>query len=793
MPLGPGDVHGYGFGPFRVDLTTGQLWNNGTRLKLQEQPFQLLVALLEHPGEVVSREDLQHRLWPADTFGDFEQGLNVAVQKLRVALGDSAEHPSYVETLARRGYRFTAPVEVVNGQVAANGVAVLAPATVETSPAVRPGVRRWLFAGAALAIVAFAAGVFTWLSRPTPVNFPKRGWVLIAKFENRTGETIFDDTVEYALERELSNSRFVNVAPPERVGDVLALMRKPRDTRLDASLACEVALRDRNVQVLLTGRTEKLGASYVISASLVQPSSGAALSSFREEAVSQDAVLVAVNRLSRRVREDLGEAPARFRENLPALEKATTPSLRALQVYSRGMAFVNQHKWNGAAQLFEQALAVDPDFASAHIYLAHCYSNLEKHKEAAPHYQQALGLADTTTDRERYFIIASYHERFAENRFVENYEKAIQSYEVLVRLYPDHYWAVNNLALTLDQVGRSREAVPYFVARAELRPNDLDSTYDAWWALRRFNRDPVQAERLLARARRLASAPNVREVFPMSWVELQFSLVDEQLQRGEFGQALQETDRLAGTLEAQSGSVRAEFIASLGDRYLALGRLHEAEKYIRQSLGGRQYLRLAELADFRGDDQVMRYYLQKLIAARGPGGPATAARLARAGLRSDSEKLVSTLASKGNSTCRVQYAKGELALARGQTLKAVQLLQGSFESCWQNRDHYSVLVSEALARALVRQGNVPAAVEVLQQGSSEYVGAGQPAVLPHQKYRLLQLYRKLGREADASRVEADIRKLLAVADPDHPILLALDEHLPNSNLRPPANSPQAAR
>jgi len=788
MPLGPGDVYGYGFGPFRVDLTTGQLWNNGTRLKLQEQPFQLLVALLEHPGEVVSREDLQNRLWPADTFGDFEQGLNVAVQKLRVALGDSPEHPSYVETLARRGYRLIVPVQVVNGDGVTNGLAPPVPALVDTAPASGWAVRRGLLAGTALAVVALAAGVFTWLSRPTPVNFPKRGWVLIAKFENRTSETIFDDTVEYALERELSNSRFVNVTPPERVGDVLALMRKPRDTRLDASLAREVALRDGNVHVVLNGRTERLGSAYVLSAAVIDPATGGTLRSFSEQAASEQAVLGAVRRLSNEVRDSLGEELSPVRKDLRALERATTPSLRALQHYSKGVAFVNQYEWRAAANLFEQALAVDPDFASAHIYLAHCYSNLSEPEKASPHYQRAFQSAGTTSDPERYFILASYYERFA-----EDYEKAIQSYEVLVRLYPDHYWAVNNLALTLDQVGRSREAVPYFVARAELRPNDFDSTYDAWWALRRFNRDPVQAERLLARARRLASAPNVREVFPMSWVELQFSLVDEQLQRGEFGQALQETDRLAGTLETQSGSVRAEFIASLGDRYLALGRLREAEKYIRQSLEGRQYLRLAELADFRGDDQAMRYYLQKLIGAHGPMGPATAARLARAGLRSNSEELVSKLASKGNSPCSVQYANSELALARGETLKAVQLLQGTLEPCWQNRDHYSVLVSEALARALVRQGNVPAAVEVLQQGSSEYIDAGQLAVLPRQKYRLLQLYRRLGREGDARRVEADIRRLLAVADSDHPILLALDGRLPQGRLRPPSTLPQAAR
>src|SRR5215467_1532968 len=99
------------FGIFDVDLRAGQLRRNGVKVRLQEQPFQVLAILLERPGEVVTREDLHARLWPADTFVDFDHGLNAAVKRLRDALGDSADNPRFVETLARRGYRFLAPVE----------------------------------------------------------------------------------------------------------------------------------------------------------------------------------------------------------------------------------------------------------------------------------------------------------------------------------------------------------------------------------------------------------------------------------------------------------------------------------------------------------------------------------------------------------------------------------------------------------------------------------------------------------------------------------------------------------
>ena len=98
------------FGTFEADLESGELRRHGTRLKLQDQPFQLLAMFLERPGEVVTREAVRERLWPADTFVDFDHSLNSAIKKLRQALGDSAENPRFVETLARRGYRFIAPV-----------------------------------------------------------------------------------------------------------------------------------------------------------------------------------------------------------------------------------------------------------------------------------------------------------------------------------------------------------------------------------------------------------------------------------------------------------------------------------------------------------------------------------------------------------------------------------------------------------------------------------------------------------------------------------------------------------
>ena len=115
------------FGAFELKTDTGEMRKHGTKIRLQGKPLHVLQALLERPGEIVSREELRDKLWAADTFVDFESGLNTAVNRLRLALGDSADHPRYVETLARNGYRFMAPVSENTGAVSNESEAPLAP------------------------------------------------------------------------------------------------------------------------------------------------------------------------------------------------------------------------------------------------------------------------------------------------------------------------------------------------------------------------------------------------------------------------------------------------------------------------------------------------------------------------------------------------------------------------------------------------------------------------------------------------------------------------------------------
>jgi cholera toxin transcriptional activator len=140
MPTFPGNHPGRvaRFGLFELDLAAGELRKNGKKLRLQEQPFQVLALLLERAGEVVTREDLRQKLWPADTFVDFDHSLNTAVNKLRETLGDSASSPRYIETLARRGYRFIAPVQNIVGTSAAEKDHVVTAASAVQPSAARP-------------------------------------------------------------------------------------------------------------------------------------------------------------------------------------------------------------------------------------------------------------------------------------------------------------------------------------------------------------------------------------------------------------------------------------------------------------------------------------------------------------------------------------------------------------------------------------------------------------------------------------------------------------------------------
>lgn len=802
------------FGIFELDSESCELRKAGALVKLQPQPCKVLALLASRPAQLVTRQEIQEQIWGNETFVDFESGLNYCVKQIRVALGDDAEIPRFIETLPKRGYRFIAVVkqgnhegpasadlsgsrrpaglapaapppisssdsaQIITGGVTRRAISALVGAVVEARQA-RARLRTWGLAVAGATIIsAMALGVSLRLMRSPSLAFQQRDWVLITSFDNRTGERVFDGTLEYALERELSNSTFVNVVPRERINDALFLMKRPTTTPIDRTVGREICLRDGGIRALLTGRVEKLDTTYLLSAEIVNPVNGAVVASLSEEAAGQHEIPPALRHLSNQVREKLGEALPQIEQSNQALEKVTTPSLRALQFYSRGMALVNEYKWEPAAQQIEEAVREDPNFASAHILLAHCYTNVGKDTAAAPHYQKAFALAISTTDRERYFIVGGYYDNF-----VHDNARALENYEILVRLYPDHYWGVNNLALAHQEVGKVVEAVPYFVRRAQLRPNDFISNADAVAHLSDAGDDPKSARPYYLRARALLTPDNMQR-FPDEAYEVAQFPVSEAWSQGKVEQAEGELKRIVALGATLNGRSRDIYMEDVAWCYMSLGKLRIAAELANalSGRGSRNFL-LAALALIRGDRKSLRQYARNLEGdALYPKSSVNPILMARSGLLSEARRAIAdrdrskvweeTHHGKGYS----KVMHGELELASGQPAKAISLLEEGTASIRRPRSFTSFLGPEALANAWEEMGNLPKAIEGLELISREKPRGDMAMGFAwmRDEWQLAQLYRKVGRVQDAERIEAELRKLLAVADPDHPILVQLE-------------------
>ncbi len=207
----------YRFADFAFDPTSGELHKDGLKVRLQEQPYQILSLLLTRPGEVVTREEVRQALWPGDTFVDFDVGLNSAIKRLRDALDDSAEKPRFVETLPRRGYRFIAPLEARP---------VPAPAPTEDQALAKPGKGSRLWSGrraaAVAAVAALLAGLTvtgTWPRRRAPdAPAPIRS-LAVLPFENLTGDPQQDYFVDGMTDAVITEPR----AGPRPAGDLAHL------------------------------------------------------------------------------------------------------------------------------------------------------------------------------------------------------------------------------------------------------------------------------------------------------------------------------------------------------------------------------------------------------------------------------------------------------------------------------------------------------------------------------------------------------------------------------------------
>src|SRR6266508_224810 len=653
----------------------------------------------------------------------------------------------------------------------------------EVAPSPSHTSRRAALIGVGFALVTVLGGFVVWLFRygsgtsagsRRPLPFKARDWVLVTSFENRTGQPLLDGTLECALQRELSISRYVNVVPRERIGDTLRLMRKPLDTRVDAGVGREICFRDGDIRSLITGRIEKLGSKYLLSVEMVDPNQGASIASVAENAANEEQLLPATRRISDEVRAMLGENPPSIQEGRAKLLKVTTPSLRALQLYSRADALIAQGNSAAAEELLKQAVAEDPEFASAYIHLAHAINNQRRPvEEFRPHAETALRLSETTTERERYFIRGSYYDLLGQR------EKAIAAYEALLTLYPDHYWGAGNLAALYRDHGLANEAVRIGVRLAELRPKDFEVNFEVALDLVRMKQDPARARPYARRARELISPEIVKtSPFGVAWVEL-FPAFEYWLS-GDTREALAEAERFAQKLDSTPLGEQEMAVLSLGGFFQTLGKLETAEKLQqRVSTPFFRFAALAMVSYFRGDRAGLEEHLRAALASREPMDTLIGVLLARTGSLSEAERLISKQenARTYSGGC-IEVERAELAFARGQTAEAVRQLKAGRERAPFNSSNTFFLGTETLATALSQQGDMEGAVRVLELASQQrtraifhFVSAGHSWM--RTQLLLAKLYRRVGRQEDARRIAGELLKLLVYADPDHVLLREL--------------------
>lgn len=330
------------FGVFELDLQRSELRRSGARIALQEQPLRLLNALLEKPGELVTREALREKLWPADTFVDFDGGLNAMVRKLRTALDDSADAPRFVETVARHGYRFIAPVEWIRSDNQA------------ATPANSHRIYLWI-AALALLIAGVAA---VWMLRARREAMLQHA-IAVLPFATETQTDFLAETVTQSVIERLSQLPDVRVMAWGTVSRYRAKSPDPKK-----------AGAEMNVGAIVNGTLHRDGDVSRINVELIDTTDGAQLWSRSYEASAGN-----VAAIHNRIALDLARRVSRQPEALRAV--LHHPPRDAYELYAQGSYLLNRRARGDvgkAIELFEAAIARDPRFAAAYTGVAKAYA-----------------------------------------------------------------------------------------------------------------------------------------------------------------------------------------------------------------------------------------------------------------------------------------------------------------------------------------------------------------------------------------------------------------------------------
>ncbi len=298
--------------------------------------------------------------------------------------------------------------------------------------------------------------------------------VLIAEIENATDDPMLGAVIAEALAIDLAQSSIVHVVPPGRVRYLLARMRRDPATPLTPETAREVALRD-GIPAVLSGLVSPAGSGFVLSLRLSDPTDDEVLLAERESARSEDDVIVALDRLSRRVREGIGESLRSIRQDA-RLEDVTTRSLASLRAYTQAVQLAEDGEDDEALVLLDEAIAADTTFAMAYRKKGVILSNRGS-DHAGGALEAAFRHRDRLTQRERLLTEASCY------TFRDDVDRAILTYERLIELNPRDNWALNNCALLLAEHGDAERAMTYFERAAAEQPTALNVGNLAWWQM----------------------------------------------------------------------------------------------------------------------------------------------------------------------------------------------------------------------------------------------------------------------------------------------------------------------
>jgi tetratricopeptide (TPR) repeat protein len=444
----------------------------------------------------------------------------------------------------------------------------------------------------ALVVVAVAiAGTLRLLSS-SGIPFAARDWIVMADFQNQTGDSVFGGPLGSALTVALQQSRYVNVLPRGRIAFVLGQMERPRGTPLDEAVAREVALRG-NARLLVVPSISRIDSTYLLTTRIVDPQTAADLLTRSARAQGKGEVLGALDQLARQLRRDLGESRRAVAQNGLRLDHATTASLDALRAWTEGNQYWNTRRFSEAADRYRQALGFDSSFAMAHEGLGRFFALNAQRDSSEYHFARALSRLDRVTERERLLIRAAFEGARGD------WDASIRVQETYVDRYPDDPGERFNLGTAYMRAGRYPDAVR--TLREVLQTDsthvaaniNLATTYSSMGA---------SAEALRYYRRAFALRPDYRLSGNLNH-EFGFNFVQ-----------LGELDSAAATFTAMLDQSPEQ--QAFGHRSLALlsmyeGRYAEARSHLERAIALTRALR-APLSEFRN-----RLYLAATYAAAG--------------------------------------------------------------------------------------------------------------------------------------------------------------------------------